>query len=220
MKVKKLHKWNLNTEEARELQIKLSKKVIRENGIKKVNYIAGVDVSILPDNMGRAAVVLLSYPEMEIVQLITKVEEVNFPYIPGLLSFREIPLLVKVLTELSKEPDIIFVDGQGIAHPRRFGLASHIGLLVNKPAIGCAKSLLCGYYKPVPDELGAFSHVLDENEIIGAALRTKVKTKPMFISIGHKVNLPASIEWVINVCRGYKQPEPTRLAHLASKNQI
>jgi deoxyribonuclease V len=220
MLIRQLHDWNINTAEAREIQTKLAKEVIVKNRINKVAYIAGLDVSILPDNLGRAAVVVLSYPELEIVEVKTTIEQIHFPYIPGLLSFREIPILISILTKLTKEPDIIYVDGQGQAHPRRFGLASHIGLIINRPTIGCAKSLLCGKYEPVAENPGAFCNVIYNDEIIGVALRTKMKSKPMLISVGHKVDLPASIEWVLNTCKGYRIPEPTRLAHLASKGKI
>jgi deoxyribonuclease V len=220
MIIKQFHEWELIPAEAKELQIQLAQKVIKKNLISKVEYIAGLDVSILPDNSGRAAVVVLKYPELEPVEIKTVVERVSFPYIPGLLSFREIPALVSVLSKLSLEPDILYVDGQGIAHPRRFGLASHIGLMVDKPTIGCAKSLLCGSYQPVGENPGEYSDVTDKDEIIGVALRTRLKSKPMLISIGHKVDLPASIKWVINTSKGYKLPEPTRLAHLASIGRL
>jgi deoxyribonuclease V len=220
MIAKQLHDWHLNPAEARILQTQLAKNVIKKNLINKVDYIAGVDVSILPDNMGRAAVVILSYPHLEIVEIQTTIEHIDFPYIPGLLSFREIPILVSTLKKLSNEPDIIYVDGQGIAHPRRLGLASHIGLMIDKPTIGCAKSLLCGSYGPLAENPGAFSNIIDKDEIIGVALRTRMKIKPMLISIGHRVDLPGSIEWVMNACKGYKLPEPTRLAHLASTGNL
>jgi deoxyribonuclease V len=220
MIVKQLHDWQLSPNEARNLQIELAKNVIKTNLIKKVNYIAGVDVSILPDNTARAAIITISYPKLEIVEIETSLERVAFPYIPGLLSFREIPLLAMVLTRLSIEPDIILVDGQGIAHPRGLGLASHLGLLTNTPTIGCAKSLLCGEYNPVGENPGSYTNIMYNNEIIGVALRTKRNSKPLIISVGHKVDLINSIDWVMRSCKGYRLPEPTRLAHLASMGKL
>jgi deoxyribonuclease V len=142
--------------------------------------------------------------------------ELDFPYIPGLLSFRESPLILSICEKLSVTPDILLVDGQGIAHPRRFGLASHLGLLLNLPTIGCAKSLLCGIHETRGAEPGSYAEVTDEGETIGAALRTKMGVKPVYVSIGHRVDLKTAIHWVMNCCRGYRLPEPTRLAHLAA----
>ena len=220
MIVKQLHDWELSPAEARNLQIKLADNVIKYSSIGEVQYIAGVDVSILTDNAARAAIVTLSYPALEVVEVKTSIENIPFPYIPGLLSFREIPPLASVLSKLSTRPDIIFVDGQGIAHPRGLGLASHLGLLVDIPTIGCAKSLLCGVFDPVGEEPGEFTNVVYNKKIIGVALRTKKNSKPLIISIGHKIDLQKSINWVMKSCTGYKLPEPTRLAHLASIGKL
>jgi deoxyribonuclease V len=135
--------------------------------------------------------------------------------VPGLLSFREAPAVLEALRLLQNDPDLIFVDGQGIAHPRRVGIASHIGVLVDRPTIGCAKSLLCGQHEAVADSVGSYSYVIDNGEIIGAALRTKAGVKPIYVSIGHKIDLETAIQIVLSCCRGYRLPEPTRLAHLA-----
>ncbi len=146
--------------------------------------------------------------------------ELDFPYIPGLLSFREAPLTLAACERLTITPDLILVDGQGIAHPRRMGLASHLGLFLNTPTIGCAKSRLCGTHE-VPDEKpGSYAEVVDRGEITGAALRTKFRVKPVYVSIGHKVDLQTAIYWVMNCCRGYRLPEPTRLAHLAAGGNL
>jgi deoxyribonuclease V len=146
-------------------------------------------------------------------------QQVTFPYVPGLLSFREAPLILAACEELDSEPDLILVDGQGIAHPRRFGLASHLGLLWDKPTIGCAKSRLCGKHDLVPAEAGSHAEIFDNGEVIGAALRTKQGVNPIYISIGHKVDLQAAIGWVLQCCCGLRIPEPTRLAHLAAGKQ-
>jgi deoxyribonuclease V len=146
--------------------------------------------------------------------------QVTFPYVPGLLSFREAPLVIAACEELEHDPDLIMVDGQGIAHPRRFGIASHLGLLWDKPTIGCAKSRLCGQHKSPTPEAGSYVELLDNGEVIGAVLRTKLGAQPLYISIGHKVDLKAAILWVLKCCRGQRLPEPTRLAHLAASDRL
>jgi deoxyribonuclease V len=143
-------------------------------------------------------------------------QAVDFPYIPGLLSFREAPLILAAWERLDCTPDLVLVDGQGIAHPRRLGLASHLGLLLDLPAIGCAKSLLCGSHGPVREEAGSYAEITDGDEVIGAALRTKPGVRPLYVSVGHKVSLPSALSWVLRCCRGYRLPEPTRQAHLTA----
>jgi deoxyribonuclease V len=146
--------------------------------------------------------------------------KVTLPYIPGLLSFREAPLIVAACEELSNVPDLILVDGQGIAHPRRLGLASHLGLFLDVPTVGCAKSRLCGKHKPVGEKVGSYTELVDNGDVIGAVLRTKVGVKPIYVSIGHKISLSSARKWVLNCCRGYRLPEPTRLAHLAAGGNL
>jgi len=195
--------------------------VCRRREVDDVRYVAGVDISVRRGDVpARAAVVVLSHPEMELVDVKVIERHVSFPYIPGLLSFREAPLILAVCEELTVEPDLVLVDGQGIAHPRRMGLASHLGVLWDRPTIGCAKSRLCGDHGPVPAEPGSHAEIADRGEVVGAALRTRRGVKPMYISIGHKVDLPAAIEWVLRFCRGRRQPEPTRLAHLAAGGHL
>ena len=186
-----------------------------------VRLIAGVDISA-PDATGlaRAAVVVLSYPELTPVESKVVQRQVTFPYVPGLLSFREAPLVIAACEELEHNPDLIMVDGQGIAHPRRFGIASHLGLLWDKPTIGCAKSRLCGQHKSPPPEAGSYAELLDNSEVIGAVLRTRLGAQPLYISIGHKVDLKTALSWVLKCCRGQRLPEPTRLAHLAASNRL
>jgi deoxyribonuclease V len=147
-------------------------------------------------------------------------KKVTFPYVPGLLSFRESPLILAACKELEATPDLILVDGQGLAHPRRLGLASHLGILWDKPTIGCAKSRLCGEHNMVPPQPGSYTDLIDKGEVIGAALRTKLGAAPLYISIGHKVDLEAAITWVLRCCRNQRLPEPTRLAHLAASGQL
>ena len=170
--------------------------------------------------MAKGAVVVLEYPELRVVETKVARGKLELPYIPGLLSFRESPLTLAACHELATTPDLILVDGQGIAHPRRLGLASHLGLFLNTPTIGCAKSILCGNHEVLGDEPGSYAEILDRGEIIGAALRTKLRVRPVYVSIGHKVDLNTAIYWVMNCCRGYRLPEPTRLAHLAAGGNL
>ena len=163
---------------------------------------------------------VLSYPEFRIAETEVVQGELELPYIPGLLSFRESPLILDACERLTTTPDLILVDGQGIAHPRRVGLASHLGLFLNTPTIGCAKSLLCGTHAVPGDEPGSYTEVVDHDETIGVALRTKPGVKPVYISVGHKINLQDAIHWVLECCHGYRLPEPTRLAHLAAGGNL
>jgi deoxyribonuclease V len=217
VKVHALHRWDVSIAEAREIQLSLARTVVTENKVVKPRLIAGIDISA-PDAQGiaRGAAVVLSYPEFGMVEVKEAQSKIGFPYVPGLLSFRESPLILAACEKLCSVPDLILVDGQGTAHPRRFGLASHVGLLLDLPTIGCAKSILCGQHQPVREEAGSHAALLDKGEIIGAALRTKSGVKPVYVSVGHKIDLASALEWVMNCCRGYRLPEPTRLAHLAA----
>lgn len=163
-----------------------------------------------------AAVVVLHYPELTVAEVKVARGRLDFPYIPGLLSFREIPLLLTACAGLETTPDLIMVDGQGILHPRRLGLASHLGLLLDTPTIGCAKSLLCGRGETPDEAAGNYREVTDGDEVIGAALRTRSRVKPIYVSTGHRISLESAVDWVLKCCRGYRLPEPTRLAHQAA----
>lgn len=211
----------MTPDQAKKVQRELAVTVSRRNELQTVRLVAGVDISA-PDAAGlaRAAVVVLNYPELVPVETKVVTEKVKFPYVPGLLSFRESPLILAVCEELEATPDLILVDGQGIAHPRRLGLASHLGLLWDKPTIGCAKSRLCGEHGIVPAEPGSYAEITDNGEVIGAALRTKTGVAPLYISIGHKVDLEAAVSWVLRCCRGQRLPEPTRLAHIAASGHF
>jgi deoxyribonuclease V len=217
MEVHKLHDWEVSAAQAREIQVNLARKVIAENGVIKPRLVAGIDISA-PDAQGiaRGAVVVLRYPEFSIVEVKVVEGKITFAYIPGLLSFRESPLILAACEKLYNVPDLILIDGQGIAHPRRMGLASHVGLFLDLPTIGCAKSILCGRHRPVGEEVGSHAELIDNGELIGAALRTKSGVKPIYVSVGHKIDLASALQWVIKCCRGYRLPEPTRLAHLAA----
>lgn len=217
MDVSNLHRWNVSVAQAEEIQRELADRVITENEVIAPHLIAGVDISA-PDYRGiaRGAVVVLSYPELNVVEVEVAEAKVDFPYIPGLLSFRECPLILAACQKLNSAPDLVLVDGQGIAHPRRLGLASHLGLFLGVPTIGCAKSILCGKHQPVAEEVGSYSKLIHNDETIGAALRTRAGVKPVYVSVGHKVDLSSALHWVRECCRGYRLPEPTRLAHLAA----
>ena len=221
MKVDNLHSWRVSIDQAVDIQLRLAAQVFRSGEVGTPHFIAGVDISAdKGQGVATGAVVVLQYPELEVVETEVVNDKLNFPYIPGLLSFREAPLILAACQELTVTPDLILVDGQGIAHPRRMGLASHIGLWLNSPTIGCAKSLLCGTHQMPGAEPGSYAEVVDNGEIIGAALRTKLGVKPIYVSIGHKIDLPTAIYWVMKCCRGYRLPEPTRLAHLAAGGNL
>ena len=221
MIVETLHNWQVSVAQAMDIQQRLAGQVSTSGEVINPRYIAGVDISA-PKAPGVAsgAVVVLSYPELRLVETKTASSRLEFPYIPGLLSFRESPLILAACQKLAITPDLILVDGQGIAHPRRMGLASHLGLLLNTPTIGCAKSRLCGEHGEPGSEPGSYAELLDRGEVIGAVLRTKSGVNPIYVSIGHKIDLQNAIHWVLSCCRGFRVPEPTRLAHLAAGGSI
>ena len=185
------------------------------------SLIAGSDISA-PDSNGivRAAVIVLTHPGFEVVEVQVIEDKPLFPYIPGFLSFRESPIVLTAFSKLSNEPDLLLVDGQGIAHPRRFGIASHLGVVLDIPTIGCAKSRLCGTHKPLATtNAGSYTELVHNDEIIGAVVVTKDHVSPVYVSPGHKVDLPNAILWVMKCCKGYRLPEPCRLAHLAASGK-
>ena len=216
-----LHSWQVTTAEALDIQLKLASEVSRTDEVSSPRFIAGVDISVdrIRDR-ARGAVVVLSYPDLKIVETRVVGGRVDFPYVPGLLTFREAPLALAAFERLEIAPDLILFDGQGIAHPRRLGLASHLGLFLDTPAIGCAKSRLCGSHGMLGSEAGSYAELVDGDELIGAALRTKAGVKPVYVSIGHKISLGGAINWVTRCCCGYRLPEPTRLAHLAAGGRL
>ncbi len=219
MRTKPLHEWSLKQDEAKALQRELAKRVVREDRLDEVSHIAGVDMAINEVNgMARAAVVLLSYPALEIEERHVYEEPVRMPYVPGLLSFRELPCILGAFELLKQQPELVMVDGQGIAHPRRLGIASHLGLWLDLPSIGCAKSILTGHHKPLSEEAGSWVMLEADGEVIGAVLRTRAHVKPMIISLGHRISLETSLRYVLACCRGYRLPEPTRLADKLSKD--
>lgn len=221
MKVKALHSWQLGIAQALDIQAQLAARVSRTSEVDTPRFIAGVDISTgRKQGIATGAVVVVRYPEMKPVEVKTVRQKLSLPYIPGLLSFREAPLVLAACEKLAVTPDLILVDGQGIAHPRRMGLASHLGLFLDIPTIGCAKSRLCGTHGELGTEPGSYAELMANEEVIGAALRTKLNVKPMYVSIGHKIDLEMAIYWVLECCRGYRIPEPARLAHLAAGGSL
>lgn len=216
-----LHPLNIDSEaEARELQFRLASQVSRKDEVGTVELIAGVDISPVAPGKGRGAVVVLQYPSMDLVEVAVADTEVSFPYIPGLLAFRELLPVLAACTMLSVTPQLLFVDGQGLAHPRRLGLASHLGLFLNRPTIGCAKSRLVGHHGAAGNTVGSTTPLKDGDEVIGSVLRTREGSAVIYVSIGHKVDLRSALRWVLDGCRGYRQPEPLRLAHLAATGRL
>ena len=205
---------SLSPKEAVALQKELREQIRLVPLEKPPTYIGGADVSMNRfAKEGFAGFVTLSHPELSLLDHSVAESEIPFPYIPGLLSFREIPMLLKAWEGLRIKPDVLVVDGIGIAHPRRLGIASHLGLILGVPTVGCAKSVLVGSYEEPLNERGAYSHLTDRGEVIGAALRTKPNVKPVFVSPGHLITLEESIDLVLGSSLKHRLPEPTRFAH-------
>lgn len=210
-----LHDWSLTSREAVELQKELRARVRVVPLTKKIETVAGADISFNKyDPTLYAGIVVLRLPLLEVVEEVGVVSETKFPYVPGLLSFRESPSVLEAWAKLKTEPDAVMFDGQGIAHPRRVGIASHVGLLINRPTLGCAKSVLVGKFEEPGEERGAWTPMIDKGETIGAALRTKTRVQPIYVSPGHLIDLAGALELALACDGGYRQPEPTRRAHL------
>jgi deoxyribonuclease V len=227
MEIKKLHNWDLSYSQAIALQKSLSAKVQMIELKNRPKTIAGIDCALSEGNQKiiAAAIVLRKQTaqrdlwgpaessSFEIIETVDTVQKINFPYIPGLLSFRESPACIAAVEKLKNEPDVFLIDGQGLAHPRRFGLACHLGLFFDKPTIGCAKSRLIGFFENPAPEKGSFSPLKDGNEIIGAVVRTRTNVDPVFVSVGNKCLLNDAIKITLDCTTKYRIPEPTRLAH-------
>lgn len=209
-----LHSWEVSTQEAIAIQRELAPQVVRSDTLPAIRRVAGVDIGF--ENNGtitRAAVVVLEAESLAVLEQAIARRPTSFPYVPGLLSFREIPAALEALAELQQAPDLVLCDGQGFAHPRRFGLACHLGLVTDIPCIGVGKTRLIGEHAPVPPERGAWSPLMHDGEIIGAALRSRAGTKPIYVSIGHRVTLETAIHQVMACTPRYRLPETTRRAH-------
>lgn len=209
------HPWQVSTAEAKEIQLRLRSQLSIEPNLGTVRTVAGVDVGV-KNRVTRAAVVVLSYPDLEPLDRCMAEAPATMPYVPGLLSFREGPAVLSACEGLAVEPDLFIFDGHGFAHPRRFGIASHIGVILDKPSIGCAKSRLCGTHQEPPPEAGSYVPLCDGDEVIGAVVRTRDGVSPVYVSVGHRVDLETAIEYLLGCCKGYRLPETTRYAHRAA----
>jgi len=222
VRFKARHSWDVTPHEAIAIQEQLRQEVIRYDpaeGGASWRTVAGVDVGFEAEGtITRAAVAVLSFPDLQLLQTAVARRPTTFPYVPGLLSFREVPAVLEALAVLEELPDVLMVDGQGVAHPRRLGIASHLGLLCDLPAIGVAKSILVGRHKAVEDVFGAWQPLLDRGEVVGVALRTRPGVKPVYVSVGHRLSLETAIDLVLRCTRNFRLPEPIRHAHhLASQ---
>jgi deoxyribonuclease V len=214
MEARRVHGWDLTPKDAIALQTALRGRVVREDRIGVVRRIAGVDVGFEQDGrVTRAAVAVLEYPGLALAEQVVVRVATTFPYVPGLLSFREAPAVLAAFEKVRAAPDLILYDGQGIAHPRRFGIASHVGLLLDCPSIGVAKSRLVGAHKMPANRRGAWTPLRDAGEVIGAVLRTRAGVKPLYVSIGHRVSLETAVRWTLTCVTRYRLPETTRWAH-------
>ncbi len=219
MQAKILHRWDITPKEAIQIQVQLRRQVKTTGEVLIPSAVAGADVAYnkRSDYMYVAAVVL-SFPDLKLVETVTLRDRVSFPYVPGLLSFREAPALLRAFERLAHEPDLIFIDGQGMAHPRGLGIACHIGLLLEKPVIGCAKSPLFGSYVEPKPSRSSFSYLHDKvGRVIGAAVRTKDRVRPVFVSVGHNIDLEQAVRFTLACGKGYRVPEPTRQADLLAE---
>ncbi len=203
----------VTTAEARALQQRLADRVVLRNDTGSIAWVAGIDVHYPEKQRAHAVATLFSYPDLVFTAVAQADLPVTFPYVPGLLSFREAPAAVAAVERLPHRPGLLLCDGQGYAHPRRFGLACHLGVWLDIPAIGAAKSRLIGESDGPPDEAGAQAPLLDGGEVIGAVVRTKAGVKPLYVSAGHRIDLAAAVRLTLACCRGYRLPEPNRWAH-------
>jgi deoxyribonuclease V len=206
--------WPNTPAEAIAVQNRLRRRVVAKDRLGIVRYVAGLDVGpVEGGDLVRAAVAVLSFPDLKTADQAVARRPTSFPYIPGLLSFREIPVLLDAFAKLGALPDLLLCDGQGLAHPRRFGLACHLGVLTGIPSIGVAKSLLVGEHAPLPHARGSWRPLVHRDEVVGAALRTRAGVAPVYVSIGHRVSLATAIDYVLACAPRYRLPETTRAAH-------
>jgi deoxyribonuclease V len=216
-----LHEWDVSPAQAAAIQRALAPRLIDQPlPLESVRLVAGVDVSVRPDadghSLSRAAIAVLTFPELRLVETAAALQPTRFPYIPGLLAFREGPVVLEAYQRLRTLPDVLIFDGMGRAHPRRMGIAAHLGLWLDRPTIGCGKSWLIGEYDPPAPERGAWSPLRDRGEVIGAALRTRAHVSPVFVSPGHRCDLASAIALTLACTTRYRLPETTRAAHRAA----
>ncbi|MDP6559067.1 MAG: deoxyribonuclease V [Candidatus Binatia bacterium] len=216
MHILDLHSWDVEIPRAREIQQELRSRVSLRNAlyVRKIRWLAGADVSYTQgDKKLYGAVVLLSFPDLAVVEERWAAKRASFPYVPGFLSFREAPVVLEAFARLRRRPDAVIFDGQGIAHPRGLGLASHVALFLDLPSVGCAKSKLVGEYCPMGMKRKSFSWLEFQGKRVGVVLRTRMNVKPVFVSPGHRVDNCSAMELILAACRGYRLPEPVRMAH-------
>lgn len=223
MQITHLHEWNISPAEAIAVQQQFRAELDdqRPLDLSAITLVAGVDVSVKPNlqtglDHSQAAIAVLSFPDLQPVETVLADMPTPFPYIPGLLTFREGPVLETAFAKLQSTPDVFIFDGMGRAHPRRMGIAAHMGLWLQKPTIGCGKTHLIGKYADPADVKGAYSELTDHGEVIGVVLRTRAGVKPVYISVGHRADLATSIELVLRCAPKYRLPEPIRAAHHAA----
>jgi deoxyribonuclease V len=213
VKALRLHSWRVTPKEAVQIQLRLQNRVELTDRLSKVCKVAGADIAL--DLLGKraiAGVIVYSFPELKELERVWVTRPLTFPYVPGLLSFREIPALLAAFAKLKNTPDLIFVDGHGRSHPRRMGIASHLGLVLDCPTIGCAKSVLVGKAEEPANEAGALSQLIHKDEVIAIALRTRASTKPVYISTGNRVSLETAVKFAVAVTDSFRIPRPTREA--------
>lgn len=215
------HPWDVSPSEARAIQARLARRVETADRLGPVRRVAGIDIGFeAGGRVTRAAVAVLAVPGLEPVETALVRRPTAFPYVPGLLSFREVPAALAALAALATEPDLLLCDGQGYAHPRRFGLACHLGVVTGIPSIGVAKSRLLGSHAPLPEEKGAWVPLTDGSERIGAVLRTRAGVRPVYVSTGHRVSLPTAVELAMACVTRYRLPEPARAAHRLASEKV
>ncbi len=219
MKVKVPHRWDFTPREAAQLQLELRRLLKKQRELGEIRTVAGADIAVevastagKKEAIGYAGVIVYSFPRLEEIERRSARLRLTFPYVPGLLVFREGPVLLEAFAQLRTEPDLLLFDAHGYSHPRRFGLACHLSVVLDKPGIGVAKSRLIGYHEEPLDQVGAWSPLVDAEETVGAVLRTRVGVQPIFISIGHRVDLESAVELALACTDGYRVPRPTREA--------
>ncbi|MGB3405820.1 MAG: deoxyribonuclease V [Microcoleaceae cyanobacterium] len=220
MNIKLPQNWPKTIEEAKVIQQQLCSQVIKIDQLNTVEFVAGVDVGFYEnDTISQAAVVVLSYPDLQLQEYAVSRCQTTFPYVPGFLSFREVPVILDALSKLTRTPDLILCDGQGMAHPKRFGFGCHLGVLTNIPTIGVAKSRYIGTHEELPIQKGSWKPLIDRGETIGAVVRSRTNVKPIYVSIGHKISLETAINYVLHCLTQYRLPETTRLADRIASNR-
>lgn len=213
MKALRLHRWSVTPREAARIQLRLRERLELADRLPKIETVAGADVAVdLQRGRAIAGVIVSGFPEMNEIERAWAERKITFPYVPGLLSFREIPVLLKAFARLRRAPDLIFCDGHGYAHPRRFGIACHLGVLLDRPTIGCGKSILVGRAEQPLQRVGSWTPLVDKDEVVGAAFRTREGVKPVYISQGHRISLESAINFARSVTDGFRIPRPTREA--------